>query len=100
MADKITETNILGIGVRYISEVDPDTSIATYKTIYFKLNNPKSNLTAQEIKTVTEPLLEVQGGNTTPFWTDPRTNEAMSDASIYTAYTEHKQETEFDLETT
>lgn len=97
MADKITETRILAIGVKFISEVDPDTGIAKYKTNYVKLPNPKNNLSAQEIKNATEPLLVTQEGNTTPFWTDPRTAEAMSDASIATAYTEYTKVTEFDL---
>lgn len=86
MADKITTTNTLAIGVEY-TRTEGDKAGQVH-TIYFKLPNPKSNLTAQQIKNATENLLTIQGNNGTPFWTDPNTGEAMSDAKIATAYTE------------
>lgn len=97
MADKTTETYTLGIGVEYV-RVTGDNEGKT-KTTYFKLPNPRDGLTEQAIRTVTEPLLTVQGENGTPFWTDPDTGAAMSDAKILTAYTEYQKVTEYDLET-
>lgn len=96
MADKVTEETVLGIGVEYV-RVAGDKAGDT-KTTYFKLPSPKGALSEALIRQVTEPLLTVQGENTTPFWTDPDTGEAMSDAKILTAYTEWKREIEYDLE--
>lgn len=95
MADKVTNTNNLVISVEYI-RTDGDNA-GKQRTINFTLPNPKSNLTEQKIKEVTEPLLTVQGENATPFWTDPNTGEAMSDAKIATAYTETVSRVELDI---
>lgn len=100
LADKITETNILAIGVRYISEYATDAGEADKKkTIYLKLNNPKENLTAQQIKNVTEPLLQTQPEQAGAFWTNPITGENFdSNASVFTAYTEYQKIIDYDLE--
>lgn len=96
MADKVTETNILAIGVRYIDDAEAETK----KTIYLKLPNPQNNLTEQQIRTVTEPLLQTQPEQAGAFWTNPKTGENFeSDATVYTAYTEWQRVLEYDLET-
>lgn len=95
MADKITETRTLNIGVEYVRATGD--KAGTKKTTYFKLTNPKENLTEQEIKNATESLLTPQSGNVNPFWTDPDTGEAMSDAKIFTAYTEYERKLDIEI---
>lgn len=100
MADKITETNILAIGVRYISEYATEAGgTDKKKTIYLKLNNPRQGLTEQAIRTVADPLLTTQEGQEGAFWTDPKGGNFDSSASVFTAYTEYQRIYEYDLET-
>lgn len=95
MADKTTTTNNLVISVESIRTFGD--KAGQKRTINFKLPNPRSNLTETEIKTATTPLLTKQGNNSTPFWTDPDTGQAMSDAKILSAYTESVTTIEYDI---
>lgn len=95
MADKTTTTNNLVISVESTRTVGD--KAGQKRTINFKLPNPRNNLTEQQIKTATTPLLTVQGNNSTPFWTDPDTGTAMSDAQIASAYTEIVTTVEYDI---
>lgn len=92
MADKIVTTNTLAVGVRYMTEK------GTLKTIYAKIPNPKNNLTEQQIRAATEPLLAQQSGQVGAFWTNPETGTDFdTDATVHTAYTESQSETTLDL---
>ncbi len=95
MANKITETTTLNIGVEY-TRVSGDKA-GSKRNVYFKLTNPKDNLTEEQIKAATENLLTTQSGDTTPFWTDPDTGEALSDAKIFTAYTEYEKKIDIEI---
>lgn len=94
MADKITTTNILAVGIRYTSDYTTDKK----STIFMKLPNPQSDLTEQQIKNVFTPLLTTQEGQGGAFLTNPTTDENFdSSASVHTAYTEYQRVVEIDL---
>lgn len=90
MADTITESKILGIGIknknpeRY-SEDDPAT------TQYLKIPNPKDTLTEQQIKNA------VQTGLNAEIWRDNKEVTFSSDSKIVTAYTEYQTVTAVDI---
>lgn len=87
-ADKLTSTNILGIGIDYMDAEGKN------RTRYISLPNPKSNLTEQQIKTAVQGLI----GGTTPIIVNPVTGEPLdTETAIVTAYTEVKQVREVDI---
>lgn len=93
MADKITITNILAVGIRYTSDYTTDKK----STIFMKLPNPQSNLTEQQIKNVFTPLLTTQEGQGGAFLTAPTDENFDSSASVHTAYTEYQKVVDIDL---
>ena len=95
MADRITETKILGIGIQNnAEEFDPNTGDlvnSTAKVQYIKLPYPKDGLTEQQIKSA------VQVGITSRIYIDDRGVEFSTDSSIVTAYTEYQTVTAVDI---
>lgn len=87
MADKITTTNILGVGLTY---TDSD---AKEKTVYLKLDNPKTGLTESDVRTHVMPALT--GEN--PLFLTPEENPFDTTTAILTAYTEQTTKTEYDI---
>lgn len=88
MADKYTETKILGIGIRNKNGYDEDNPA---KTQYIKIPNPKDTLTEQQIKTA------VQVGLTAELYIDDKGQTYSSDSKIVTAYTEYQSITAVDI---
>ncbi len=85
MADKVTVTNILAVGIEY-----PDPETGATKTAYIKLPKPKSNLTEQQIKTNVLPLIR-------DVLNDVHNNGFDTATAIATAYTEDQTTTELDI---
>lgn len=88
MADKVTTTKILGVGLEYTKQDD-----GTKKTVYLKLPNPTSNLTESLIKEKVSTLIT----GTEPIFKTPDYHDFDSDTAITTAYTEQVQTVEFDI---
>lgn len=88
MADKITETKILGVSIRNTNGYD-DQNPATMQTI--KLPNPKDSLTEQQIKAA------VQTGLNAELWIDSKGATYASDSKIVTAYTEFQSVRALDI---
>lgn len=88
MADQITETKILGVGIRNTNGYDSDNPA---KIQYIKIPNPKDALTEQQIKTA------VQVGLTAELYIDNEGQTYSSDSKIVTAYTEYQTVTAVDI---
>lgn len=88
MADKVTTTQTLGIGLEYT-----DTETTTTKTVYLKVENPRTGLTKQQI---TEQALKFISG-TNPILMTPQAQQFDSSTAIATAYIEDVEKTEFDI---
>lgn len=88
MADQITESKILGVGIRNNNNYDPDDPA---KVQYIKIQNPKDTLTEQQIKTA------VQTGLTAELYIDDKGVTYSSDSKIVTAYTEYQTVTAVDI---
>lgn len=85
MADKITESTILAIGVEYTDETS-----GNKKTSYIKTPNPKSGITETQIKTAMQNYL-----TNNIFVNDDLS--PLTDASVSTAYKETTRRTEYDI---
>lgn len=87
MADSITNSNILGIGIDWY-----DTEEDKAKTAYLKIPNPKNSLTEQEIKSAVGTLL------TNRILNDAKGNALETETTIIsTAYTEEQEVIEIDI---
>ena len=91
MADKITQSVILGVGIKYLAVVDIEEGTTKDKTTYIKVPNPRSGITENQIKTAMQNYLT---GN---IFLDPRAAEPLENASIDTAYTEITKTTDYDI---
>lgn len=78
MADTITSSSIIAIGIN--NEVNNPEA----KTQYIKLQNPKSNLTEEQIRAAVQP------GLTQSIYLDANGIAYTSESSIVTAYTENQ----------
>lgn len=85
MADKVTTTNTLGVGIEY-----PDAEKGTIKTAYLKIPNPKIGLTESQIKNAVGNLL------TAEILKDIHGN-VISTTAIATAYTETQEVVDLDI---
>lgn len=85
MADKITQTVILGIGIKYT-----DAETGKSKTSYIKAPNPRSGITETQIKTAMQNYLT---GNI--FYDE--NGEPLTGATTETAYTERTKITDYDI---
>lgn len=92
MADKITEGNSLAIGLQY-DYTNPEDEVIKTRTTYIKVPNPKSNLTAQQIKTVAAQLIAEDGG----IIRNAEGGTYDSSTAIFTAYTEYEKKIEYDI---
>lgn len=88
MADKVTTSKTLGVGLEYIS-----TETQKAKTVYLKLENPKTNVTETTIKTAVQNL--ISGDD--PIFLTPEEEEFNSATAVSTAYVEEVRTTEFDI---
>lgn len=88
MADKTTNTEILGVGLEYI-----DTDTSTTKTVYLKVQNPRTSLTEQQIKEQTLKLIS----GTDPILLTPQGQTFDTSTAIATAYTESVERTDYDI---
>lgn len=87
MADKVTTTNTLGVGIDWY-----DSETAKTKTTYLKLANPKNSLTEQEIRTAVGTLI------TNDILRDAHGESLSSSTSIIsTAYVEDQEVIDFDI---
>lgn len=86
MADKVTTTKILGIGVEYIDDT------ATKRKAYIKLSNPKTSLTQSQITNAANYYLQniITKENDEHFDSDS--------AVVFTAYRETEKKTELDID--
>lgn len=88
MADTITNTNTLAVGLEYT-----DTTTDTVKTVYLKVPNPKSGLSETTIKNTIQKF--ISGEN--PILKTPQFQDFDSATAIATAYTETVQRTDYDI---
>lgn len=88
MADKVTNSVILGVELDYI-----DTTTDTEKSVYLKVPNPKSGLSETTIKNTVRQL--ISGEN--PILKTPQFQDFDSDTAIASAYTEVVEKTEYDI---
>lgn len=88
MADTITNTNTLAVGLEYT-----DTTTDTVKTVYLKVPNPKSGLSETTIKNTIQQF--ISGEN--PILKTPQFQDFDSETAIATAYTETVQRTDYDI---
>lgn len=88
MADKVTNTNIIGVGLEYTKQAD-----GSQKTVYLKMTNPRTDLTEATIK---EKVNIFIGGNE-PIFLTPDGQHFDTETAITTAYTETVQRTDFDI---
>lgn len=88
MADKITNTNTLGIGIEYLYNKPGETS-KTIKTTFIKLPNPKSQLDKATITAAALPFAQ------NILITD--TGDTLSDVTVATSYRETQTITELDI---
>lgn len=87
MADTVTQTRILGVGIDWY-----DTEEDKNKTTYLKIPNPKNSLTESEIKTTVGTLL------TNRILNDAKGNALETETTIIsTAYTEEQEVIEVDI---
>lgn len=97
MADKVTSTNTLAVGIEY----DDNTKSTGKATKYVKLPNPKSNLSESQIKTVFEPLIVTRTVDDVPqYFFGSNSTGALDDYNpiVKTAYTEAVETIELDLD--
>lgn len=86
MADKITESTVLGIGIEYTTA-----SYDTDLTRYIEIPNPRSGLTETQIKTAMQNYLT---GNV---FLDKKTGDTLVGANVKTAYTERTKIIDYDI---
>ena len=89
MADTVSTSNILGVGLEYM-----DTETLKAKTTYLKIPNPKANLTETQIKNAVSNL--ISGEN--PILLTTQGEPFDSATAITTAYTESQEVIEIDIE--
>ena len=89
MSDKVTTSDILGVGLEYM-----DTETLKAKTTYLKIPNPKDNLTESQIKTAVTNL--ISGENPILLTTQGETFDSAT--AITTAYRETQEIIEIDIE--
>lgn len=89
MADKITNTNTLGIGVEYLYSKPGEPVGLIIKTTYIKLPNPKSNLDKETITNAALPFAQNI--------LKADTGAPLSNTTISTAYRETQTTTELDI---
>lgn len=89
MADTITTTNILGVGLEYVDDETQRT-----RTTYLKLPNPKSDLTEQQIKAGVLTLID----GTEPILKDINGNAFNTETAIATSYFEDQEIIDMDIE--
>ena len=92
MADTVSTSIILGIGVEYT-----DTETQKAKTTYLKIPNPKNNLTEQEIKDAAKLLVIGDENNTYEPLLLTSQGERFSETAILTAYREEQEIIELDI---
>lgn len=85
MADKVTVTNTLSVGID-----NPNYEKGTLRTTYIKIPNPKMGLSEAQIKTAVSPLLS------SAILQDERGFD-ISTTAIATAYTETQEVVELDI---
>lgn len=86
MADKITTTKTLGIGVEYISG-----KTNAEATKYIKVPNPRTGITETQIKTAMQNYL------TGDIFLDEYTLDPLAGASVKTSYIETVTKTDYDI---
>ncbi len=91
LADIVTNSNILGIGLEYTKTED-----GSKKTVYLKVPNPRQELTEALIKEKTNLLINGQG-TANPILLTPDGQKFDSSTAIVTAYTETSEKIEFDI---
>lgn len=88
MADTISTENTLAIGFEYT-----DSETNTTKTTYFKVPNPKDNITESQIRQAAQQLIS----SATPLLLDKNANPFDTSTAIATAYTETTTKRELDI---
>lgn len=93
MADKVTTTYTLAIGIEYI-----DSSTEKAKTVYLKIPNPRSGLTENTIKNTMAQLLPSNPTSVQPILLRPDNGQPFNGTSdVKTAYTESQEVIEVDI---
>lgn len=92
MADKVTQTKILGVGLEYYHE-DTESGKDGMKTVYLKIPTARTGLTKEQIDTA---ILGLIGGNT-PILKTTYGDPFDTSTAISTAYTESVSKTEIDI---
>lgn len=88
MADTNTSTVTLGVGLEYT-----DTETQKTKTVYLKMEDPKTNLTEERVKTAVQNLISGEA----PILLTPDEEKFDTATAIATAYIERIEKTEFDI---
>lgn len=91
MADIVTNSNILGVGLEYTKTDD-----GNKKTIYLKIPNPRQELTEALIKEKINLIINGQG-TANPILLTPDGQTFDSSTAIVTAYTETSEKIDFDI---